>query len=659
MVNNRSLPLNLISPTTPAPLTEMFHVLILPYCLFDRGSDVNDPFSGDFHIYASKLPAFQNRLSSFGLSTLVTVTAIDKDQPVWSQVNNQLFSHLDTRGLHLERYPTTLTTLGQQEYTEEGIQFLIPGNNHNGAEKLKAVEQLGRLLTIGLLQDIVSKVRNTVGLEPLLWTCPTLANISGTLPANLHVALGCHICLARQVMDRFVSDDHLECTESPTCLSHCLIAQPTLPMPLPPTAAAPPVPPSVSPLASNIPLPFQSTSEFGQSTLLASAAGLSTGPLALSDHTMSLFECVGQSQAPEDFASTSAGYILAAWQFEVGRNLWEPINSDGHVLSPPGDTTLAPSVPRLCISAPDVNSTAEGLINAGGIGAGVEHAVLQRVIEFSTDDLKLVHGNCDILTGYKNLNILSIFNSPQRCHDFQALGWTCAAYIFITGLAPHPLSPVLPLFAIGGWAALTDLWLIDQVLPDHAAILRQWPIHYDHTLDLSIGSELSTLIIEHLSITTLLKEDRFKFIIPAIYSRSVRTPEDVLSQIKFISAEDVEIIFPEGSIDGLYPGTSQALQPSDEVETLFTHKLHRYLRGSGHPSHPSVETHLPFEEGCNQHNMGAMRARLFLCFATGSKLMPAGVWDIKIQFLNDLPPEHIHHVPGGVSDDWKVIVLMK
>ena len=137
--------------------------------------------------------------------------------------------------------------------------------------------------------------------------------------------------------------------------------------------------------------------------------------------------------------------------------------------------------------------------SGSGIGVGVERTILDRVIEFSTNDLKLCRRDCDMKTGFRHLNLSSIINSPQRWNDFQALGWISAAYIFITGQGPEPFSPVLPLFAIGGWAALTDLWLIDQVLPDCASILRQWPVHYDScTINLAPGSTLASLVIEHL-----------------------------------------------------------------------------------------------------------------------------------------------------------------
>lgn len=136
--------------------------------------------------------------------------------------------------------------------------------------------------------------------------------------------------------------------------------------------------------------------------------------------------------------------------------------------------------------------------SGNGIGVGVERAVFDKIIEFSVNDVKLCREDRDMKTGYKNLNLSSIINSPQRWNNFQALGWTTAAYIFITGQGPQPLSPILPLFAIGGWAALTDLWLIDQVMPDSASILRQWPVRYNNQTNLAASSNLGQLVINYL-----------------------------------------------------------------------------------------------------------------------------------------------------------------
>ena len=149
----------------------------------------------------------------------------------------------------------------------------------------------------------------------------------------------------------------------------------------------------------------------------------------------------------------------------------------------------------VCVS----NSALILCCSGNGIGVGVERAVLDKVIEFVVNDPKLCRADYDMKTGYKYLNLSSIVNSPQHWNNFQALGWITAAYIFITGKGPEPLSPILPLFAIGGWAALTDLWLIDQVMPDSASILRQWPVRYDGRINLTVSSNLSQLIMEHLN----------------------------------------------------------------------------------------------------------------------------------------------------------------
>lgn len=87
----------------------------------------------------------------------------------------------------------------------------------------------------------------------------------------------------------------------------------------------------------------------------------------------------------------------------------------------------------------------------------------------------------------------------------------------------------------------------------------------------------------------LLKDDRYKMIIPTIYNRSILEPNDLISNLKFISVEDQDIEYPRER-------HSQAVPITEEIEILFTHKLHRYLRGYGHPQHPAVDAHVPFED---------------------------------------------------------------
>ena len=76
---------------------------------------------------------------------------------------------------------------------------------------------------------------------------------------------------------------------------------------------------------------------------------------------------------------------------------------------------------------------------------------------------------------------------------------------------------------------------------------------------------------------------------------------------------------------------------TEAIKTLLTHKLHHYLHGRGHPQHPEVAVHLPFEEEPRLHgdsdNLKALRSRLFLRFATGSELMPTGAWDVSVSIL--------------------------
>lgn len=170
------------------PLVQTFDVLLIPYsvseitvlilCIFDqvfqlfnRTSDAHDAFCGTFYLYAAKIPRLQRRLAEYNLAFSVTVTVTDETQAVWTQVGDQVFSHLGQHGLHLERYPTSFMPPGDRKYTEEGYQFTVPGNNRDSVRKLKPVEKSGRLITIKLLKDIASKVTNPQGQNPLLWLC--------------------------------------------------------------------------------------------------------------------------------------------------------------------------------------------------------------------------------------------------------------------------------------------------------------------------------------------------------------------------------------------------------------------------------------------------------------------------------------------------------
>lgn len=112
-------------------------------------------------------------------------------------------------------------------------------------------------------------------------------------------------------------------------------------------------------------------------------------------------------------------------------------------------------------------------------------------------------------------------------------------------------------------------------------------------------------------------------IIPAIYNHSILEPNDLISNLKFIGVEDQDIEYPRER-------HSQAVPITEEIENLFMHKLHRYLRGYGHPQHPAVDAHLPFEDVHPFHGNKVLRSRLFLRFASGSELLPVDVWNVKV-----------------------------
>lgn len=116
----------------------------------------------------------------------------------------------------------------------------------------------------------------------------------------------------------------------------------------------------------------------------------------------------------------------------------------------------------------------------------------------------------------------------------------------------------------------------------------------------------------------------------AAYGRSVHEPGDVLSHMDFMP--------PDGHVtSSIGRPPSQAIFPTDAIMTQFQHKLARYLKGAGHPTHDLLtEEFVTSEERVKHESDVSMRARRFLRFATGSELMPHGNWRLTVSTINVL-----------------------
>lgn len=140
-----------------------------------------------------------------------------------------------------------------------------------------------------------------------------------------------------------------------------------------------------------------------------------------------------------------------------------------------------------------------------------------------------------------------------------------------------------------------------------------------------------------LDYVTQTLRHRYRLIIPACYGRMVQTPACVISKITFASASsnierDYTAPTPQDSLG--VTRESQAIRPTEELETIFTHKLSRYLHGVSHPDHPDLHAFMTASERNQDKNDPTLRSRLFMRFCKGSQLMPHGSdWEIKVRQL--------------------------
>ncbi|KIK43231.1 hypothetical protein CY34DRAFT_11890 [Suillus luteus UH-Slu-Lm8-n1] len=659
--------------TLPSGTSAAFNVVLLPFSILTR--DNYDPFVGKCNIYPSKLASLMTQLSCFGLSLVVPVTTVNADEPVWHQITTQISSHLQSRQLVLKTPPTDLIFgNASNDISQTGLQFLVPA------------DVPGQLLTIHYLRSVASKLENPIDANPLLLLCPTIRNISGNLPLQLALPHSRHYCLARRAMDRIGTSDLRELSEEPKCLPLC--PQPwqpalfPLPSPLstlagllatPPTTLAPmlvDVPmvapgPVVTPPTPPISTNFSAFDQI-ETPILPDGRSLPAGAASGGQHLPS--SIVGISVRGPDTEITAQGLIS-----------WTRAQMAGKIPRLPQDVAIS-NFNHQNIFSRDL------LFNVGaGVGHGVMRTVFEHALTDMCEDAKLCRRHND-RTGYVDLNTNGIVCTPNRQADNEAFGFLAAVHLFLTGHGPHPLSPAVIIFCIAGYDGLFDLELISLLLPDYVGVLRKWPLAVPAATELFVGSDITTLGIEHLdsspselldavakrslteafysvilfgdtgttssSVMTNFRHrfnirvsatrglcdtlrHRYRLIIPACYWRMVQTPACVISKITFASASS--------NIERDYTTPT----PQDSLGVT-------YLHGVGHPDHPDLHAFMTASERNQDKNDPTLRSRLVMRFCKGSQLMPHGSdWEIKVSFIGDLPNTKAHFIPEGAPPGWK------
>jgi len=131
------------------------------------------------------------------------------------------------------------------------------------------------------------------------------------------------------------------------------------------------------------------------------------------------------------------------------------------------------------------------------VGPGCRIAVLMEVFVVLCDRPQIFRGAIDA-SGYHLLNL-----RPTRAADslasFRMVGAMAAYITWMSGWAPKELSPIFLVYAIGGKMAVSDINLIDQLLPSQATILQSWPEERGPFTDVSPTSPLVGLAIEYLA----------------------------------------------------------------------------------------------------------------------------------------------------------------
>jgi hypothetical protein len=106
--------------------------------------------------------------------------------------------------------------------------------------------------------------------------------------------------------------------------------------------------------------------------------------------------------------------------------------------------------------------------------------------------------------------------------------------------------------------------------------------------------------------------------------RTIRDPADLIDHWSF----HIDNMDPTLDVDQDIerPLISQAIEPTDELVSLFELAITRHIKASGYPQHPQLDLLVSEEERAREAESDTIRARKLLKFASGSELMPLGMW---------------------------------
>jgi hypothetical protein len=110
--------------------------------------------------------------------------------------------------------------------------------------------------------------------------------------------------------------------------------------------------------------------------------------------------------------------------------------------------------------------------------------------------------------------------------------------------------------------------------------------------------------------------------------RTIREPSDLIEHWAFHI--DDGISEPDLDQDVGRPLISQAIEPTDELVSLFELAITRHIKARGYPQHPQLDPLTNEEERTREADSVTIRARKLLKFASSSELLPLGPWTLVV-----------------------------
>jgi hypothetical protein len=96
---------------------------------------------------------------------------------------------------------------------------------------------------------------------------------------------------------------------------------------------------------------------------------------------------------------------------------------------------------------------------------------------------------------------------------------------------------------------------------------------------------------------------------------------------------------------------TQAIEPTDELVSLFELAITRHIKAKGYPQHPQLDPLVNEEGRAQEAESNTIRARKLLKFASGSELMPLGLWSLLVRSSVHLHKSSTHHHYGSLISD--------